>query len=951
MIMRHTANAHWIQETGEEFNTEASSFADSLYSRSLEEPLRGQSTRTKRRVERKKKHQLLTINHKSISTYHAVVVFNTEGQPFIYDLKSRNGTFCNKSRVNPRKFHQLFVGDRLSFGKSDEYYVVHGPGDAQSAGDSSPVQRLKPTEVLKPGTTVVIIGLEEAPELNGTAAKIIKFNEEFGRYSVKPLSKGKSSGKISVPRKAVIVPKAVPIGAIVEMRGLENATTLNGRAATVVRYDAAKNAYTVTPLSMLYKGHVQRVALKRHNLCVVGVDTWWADPGSTTSKEPCDAHDDIMTMPSSSLSASEGGHLTLDPSALPIEEQETKKDGGIEGILGIDNSERASSLADGSASRSRGAQMQRGAESEPMGALFNDESGQTNSSETGWRKELHELLSSASTKEQIDASVMKWAELYYPATPISPAGDLPAHLLCYIEEMVVKTDKLFRKHENVLHGVRFKTALWMLIDFWVDIVCTASFSADRQLVGCTEGGDTIKTCALDFGGLLGCMCTRNIAVWCIAFSVVVQVTASYYASEHFFVGLPAVVGLKPLIQTMMIKHWPFSNTDDLAFGMTGTIDLIFKTIPMALLIIYSIIDKPDDGWNELAIKLLGLWISVWVASDRYQDGCTRQDAHKQSARLFPEYFGLIPKSPLQHAICRMGLKAAHLGILSSKLLALGCLWHADYMYAPAWLMVEFILALLASTFILKNGTRAAKPATGAAAFILERFLTHLSLVFLPWPSLRVPGVAGAGVWSTFILYSNFISNPAMLAMALYLNGQRESSCGGDTNMMDKHPELLAYILLATTSIAVLAAIAVWRYIDPAFRDTFKPWKNVTLRAYLSTTFDTRTCGKAGRGESLDVGRAWLVEQIHHYYWPMAKVQVWLSHSWKKWEEDRPSFFTRDWRDALVKNAPKETLPEPVLKRHEKDNEKREMERVKRTESEFFEMMKSGDTTTTNTTTS
>ena len=54
----------------------------------------------------------------------------------------------------------------LRFG-NETTFVVHGPG------------ALKEARVFKPDTVVVVYGLQAIPELNGKAAKVMKFNEEL----------------------------------------------------------------------------------------------------------------------------------------------------------------------------------------------------------------------------------------------------------------------------------------------------------------------------------------------------------------------------------------------------------------------------------------------------------------------------------------------------------------------------------------------------------------------------------------------------------------------------------------------------------------------------------------------------------------------------------------------------------------------------------------------------
>lgn len=68
----------------------------------------------------------LTLDHGSISRFHAVVQFKSN-LVYIYDLASAHGTFINKVRIEPRKYVRLQVGDMVRFGESTRMYVLQGP--------------------------------------------------------------------------------------------------------------------------------------------------------------------------------------------------------------------------------------------------------------------------------------------------------------------------------------------------------------------------------------------------------------------------------------------------------------------------------------------------------------------------------------------------------------------------------------------------------------------------------------------------------------------------------------------------------------------------------------------------------------------------------------------------------------------------------------------------------
>lgn len=69
------------------------------------------------------------LEHPTVSRFHAVIQFNTDGTAYIYDLGSTHGTFINKNQVTKRVYVELHVGDVVRFGLSTRLYILQGPND------------------------------------------------------------------------------------------------------------------------------------------------------------------------------------------------------------------------------------------------------------------------------------------------------------------------------------------------------------------------------------------------------------------------------------------------------------------------------------------------------------------------------------------------------------------------------------------------------------------------------------------------------------------------------------------------------------------------------------------------------------------------------------------------------------------------------------------------------
>ncbi|KAL6526298.1 hypothetical protein OROMI_029938 [Orobanche minor] len=69
------------------------------------------------------------LDHPTISRFHAVLQFKSNGGAYLYDLGSTHGTSINKSQVKKRVYVDLHVGDVIRFGQSSRLYIFQGPSD------------------------------------------------------------------------------------------------------------------------------------------------------------------------------------------------------------------------------------------------------------------------------------------------------------------------------------------------------------------------------------------------------------------------------------------------------------------------------------------------------------------------------------------------------------------------------------------------------------------------------------------------------------------------------------------------------------------------------------------------------------------------------------------------------------------------------------------------------
>ncbi|KAL1194348.1 phosphatase 1 regulatory inhibitor subunit PPP1R8-like protein [Cardamine amara subsp. amara] len=70
-----------------------------------------------------------SLEHPSISRFHAVIQYKRSGAAYLFDLGSTHGTLINKKKVDKRVFVDLHVGAVIRFGFSSRLYIFQGPSE------------------------------------------------------------------------------------------------------------------------------------------------------------------------------------------------------------------------------------------------------------------------------------------------------------------------------------------------------------------------------------------------------------------------------------------------------------------------------------------------------------------------------------------------------------------------------------------------------------------------------------------------------------------------------------------------------------------------------------------------------------------------------------------------------------------------------------------------------
>lgn len=144
------------------------------------------------------------------------------------------------------------------------------------------------------GKKVRIHELKSRPQLNGTLASVLDFNEETSRYTVKlhneELLALRSTNLVPVRPSAVdeAIERKYPQGTRVRIVGLKGRAELNGHSGTVVSWDTEKGR-----LGVQVDGVTKPVALLPENIELVKNDwkpSWRTPEGEAAIKEAFDEH-------------------------------------------------------------------------------------------------------------------------------------------------------------------------------------------------------------------------------------------------------------------------------------------------------------------------------------------------------------------------------------------------------------------------------------------------------------------------------------------------------------------------------------------------------------------------------------------------------------------------------------------------------------------------------------
>jgi pSer/pThr/pTyr-binding forkhead associated (FHA) protein len=97
----------------------------------------------------------LPVPHQTVSRHHAKIA-RDQGEFYLTDLGSHNGTWVNNKRLDPQSPFHLAHGDLLQIGGSAVVFEFHDPDSVRTADEELATAGLKPVTTTVPPTTELL---------------------------------------------------------------------------------------------------------------------------------------------------------------------------------------------------------------------------------------------------------------------------------------------------------------------------------------------------------------------------------------------------------------------------------------------------------------------------------------------------------------------------------------------------------------------------------------------------------------------------------------------------------------------------------------------------------------------------------------------------------------------------------------------------------------------------
>jgi hypothetical protein len=372
--------------------------------------------------------------------------------------------------------------------------------------------------------------------------------------------------------------------------------------------------------------------------------------------------------------------------------------------------------------------------------------------------------------------------------------------------------------------------------------------------------------------------------------------------------------LKPAVDAFRIAT--DAETDDLG-TMTPLhestssrgVEMLFESIPSAVMLVLSIINTFVTGAPMEIAPIISLVISILTIGYTSALSSYDIDTSMKNRKKNPELYGYVANTARSLILVQMVLFSAAQAF--SKVLATALLWKTD----PSWLMGYFAIDM--SVFFgwkLATGDfYYVTPISGIAQILISIILrlgTKLGTDFTCLIMSRSPTENGGAYW----LFNLVMSHASCFASVfIFVNNYEVGSSevdSGSTELSVPNVDFNNLYIVATLSFAVWLFNFVW------FMFTID-------RNYVKTFFSTMTAPQQTvhlyRAAKTDEQKALIFKRTVKLWRPLVgDVRIWVNENLKKWEIEKPDFFT----PRFIEKIPDEVLSQQDIERLIKQGKRR-----------------------------
>lgn len=400
---------------------------------------------------------------------------------------------------------------------------------------------------------------------------------------------------------------------------------------------------------------------------------------------------------------------------------------------------------------------------------------------------------------------------------------------------------------------------------------------------------------------------RNVGwviVGLLVFTQLLQLVPSIAFRQGPVVYVCTVLGLKPLYDTCKAfvgdgERDQYKYPASIRLVITQIIEAFGEAVPSGFLQAAIIVRTPPGNVHALE------WISVLssvLTTAIFATGVSREvDMMERLRRDHPKIHGIYPADPVGNLVVSVTQVAFLAAYFACRIVAVGTLSSSAPIVFLVLSVGEFGLFCLvrAADYSLRIWPAGFDSILCSVVVSIGFFCL---LMAVPTSILRDPHLASPHIYAGFILYTTIVSNPLMLALAIFFDKTDGVAANLATaSSIQLRYSTLSIILGVSTALAWLAIALSLLNVQADYRHTF--YRRKTYRQYTfddsESVWHTGVVSRLGFGN--DAVKANCLQYDSPSYWNKDNVQSWLTRSKiQALYDTRPAWFTKAWLDQVRK---------------------------------------------------